>query len=121
LCIARDAVIVPIPLAPIKQATRGFNQAEIFGQELARLTGRPAVPRVLCRARGGPAQATLEDAVARRANARGKFAVRVPFGAGRRFVVVDDVATTRATLGDAARALKEAGAGEVWGVTVLRG
>lgn len=115
----KDALIVPIPLVPLKLATRGFNQSEMFARELGRLCSRPVVPRLLSRVSGGAAQATMDDASARATNAAGKFAVRLPFPPGRKFVLVDDVATTRATLNDAARALKVAGASEVRAVTVL--
>jgi ComF family protein len=119
--LAAGAIVAPIPLHPLKRAERGFNQAESFARAYARITGRPLAPRLLRRLGGGPAQATLDDPIDRAANAAGKFAVRLRLRPGAAIVLVDDVATTGATLRDAARALKTAGAAAVHAVTVLRG
>jgi predicted amidophosphoribosyltransferase len=60
------------------------------------------------------------DRVHRWQNVRDAFAWRGPVLEGRSLMVVDDVATTGATLEACASALKLAGAGPVIGVTVAR-
>ena len=116
-----DAVL-PVPLHPAKLRQRGFNQAvELSRTVLSRL--RAATPpgmalptldrRLLLRVkptrelgRWGPRE--------RRVEVSGAFAVADPARvAGRRFLVLDDVMTTGATLNECARALLRAGAAEV--------
>jgi predicted amidophosphoribosyltransferase len=54
-------------------------------------------------------------------NVKGTFAVRRPeLVRGRTILVVDDIMTTGATLGECAKTLKAAGASRVWSVTLAR-
>ena len=66
-----------------------------------------------------PAQSGLDDADARRANVLGVYeAVRPENIAGKRFLLIDDICTTGATLSEAARVLRQAGAAGVVGLTL---
>ena len=110
--------LVPVPLHPARQAERGFNQAELLAAPCAARWRLPLLTRALVRVRPTPPQTDL-DADARRANVRDAFrAVRPREIEGRRVLLVDDVLTTGATVGAAARALRTAGAAEV-GVLAL--
>lgn len=110
--------IVPVPLHPARVTERGFNQAELLAVPCATLWGVPLRTRALARVRPTRPQTEL-DAAARRANVAGAFEVTRPEDVtGRRLLLVDDVLTTGATVGAAARALKAAGA-ETVGVLVL--
>jgi ComF family protein len=110
-----DAV-VPVPLHPGRLAERGFNQAESLAAPCARAWDRPLLTGALVRTRPTQPQTEL-DAPSRRANVAGAFAVRRPSAVtGRRLLLIDDVLTTGATVGAAARALRDAGAA---GVSVL--
>lgn len=112
-------LVVPVPLHWIRRAARGFDQAERIAVPLAERLGLP-VERSLARRRPTRAQARLGRA-ARRDNLAGAFRVgRAARIAGRRILLVDDVATTGATLKAAAGALLAAGADEVRAVTVAR-
>lgn len=114
-----DAV-VPVPLHPFREWSRGFNQAD----DLASALGLP-VWRVLRRRRAGPPQAGL-SASARQANARGAYTLRL--GArlrperlrGAVVVLVDDVMTTGATLNACASALHRSGVASVRALTAAR-
>lgn len=109
-----DAV-VPVPLHWRRRLTRGYNQAEQIARPLARRLRVPLVS-ALRRSRPTPAQTSLGKA-SRLSNLRGAF--RAPNARkvqGLRVLLVDDVATTGATLDAAAAALKQAGAS---GVTAL--
>jgi ComF family protein len=120
---------VPVPLHPSRERKRGFNQA----WELARHLGLPTC-RALRRTRRTAAQVGL-SATERRRNVRNAFGIRLNWSerwtAGTRggpldrlngacVLLVDDVATTGATLEACAAALAAAGARRVLALTVAR-
>jgi ComF family protein len=113
-----DAAL-PVPLGRERQRERGYNQAALLARPLAAALGCRYAGRMLRRARETRPQVGLSVAERRR-NVAGAFAVRERPPTGARLLVVDDVMTTGATLSDAARALKEAGAGEVYAVALAR-
>jgi ComF family protein len=108
-----------VPLHPARQRQRGFNQSELLARELrARLAlGQPAGK--LIRTRATPSQVG-HDRLWRLENVRGAFAWLGKDLGGRPLLVVDDVATTGATLEACAAALKAGGSGPVIGVSVAR-
>ena len=110
--------VVPVPLARERERERGFNQAELLAQRVARRLGVPVRPRWLARVRATRPQSDLV-AAERRANVRGAFRA-APEVSGRHVLVVDDVLTTGATLGECARALRDGGARRVGVLTVAR-
>jgi ComF family protein len=113
--------IVPVPLFPLKERAREFNQAERLAQGLSRATGIPVFKRALVRTTATETQTHLNRAK-RAENMHRAFAVARPETVRRRrLVVVDDVFTTGATTNDCARALAGAGAAEVCVWTVARG
>jgi ComF family protein len=127
--LARADLVVPVPLHPRRERQRGFNQA----WELARRLGLPAC-RALRRTRPTVAQVGL-SAAGRRHNVAGAFAVRAAWrpgprapaarGSGHRLggacvLLVDDVATTGATLDACAAALLSGGARAVLALTAAR-
>jgi len=124
-----EALLVPVPLHPRRQWSRGFNQADDIARALARHSRGVAVEHALRRARHTRPQSDL-DADARRRNVRDAFALagwtpwsrrrRTSRLADRRVVLVDDVMTTGATLEACAQVLLEAGAREVSAVTLAR-
>lgn len=109
--------LVPIPLSPLRGWQRGFNQAEVIARQCARAWSRPLASRALRRVRDTIAQSELPRAQ-RDANMWDAF---VATGALRgKVALIDDVVTSGATLHDAARALRQAGADEVVGLTVCQ-
>ena len=111
-------LITWVPLHPRRLRRRGYNQAELLGRELAGLTGLPTLPG-LARIRDTPPQVGL-DRLRRQGNVAGAFTWEGKELARRSLLLVDDVATTGATLEACAGALKAAGAGAVIGFTVAR-
>jgi len=113
--------IEPVPLHPLKQREREFNQAEVLARHLSAATRIPLNTSLLRRVAPTLTQ-TLLTRDQRAKNMSGAFAAgrRVKLN-GERVVLVDDVFTTGATTSACARALRAAGAGEVCVWTVARG
>lgn len=114
----RSLVIVPIPLHSERLIERGFNQAELLAAGVARVLGRPMWTGALERSRATATQSTL-SATERWRNMEGAFVAPLPGQvAHRRFLLIDDVYTTGATISAAAAALMRVGAAEVRFATV---
>jgi ComF family protein len=111
--------VVPVPLHPRRLHARGFNPAAVLARWVARHHGVPARPAALLRLRNTPSQTGL-DRRARGRNMRGAFAARPGLRLPERVWLVDDVVTTGATLAEAARALRGAGARRVVAVCAAR-
>ncbi|HEY5974722.1 MAG TPA: ComF family protein, partial [Geobacteraceae bacterium] len=113
-------LVVPVPLHVKRLRQRGFNQAILLGELLARHWRLPLVRDNLRRVRWTEPQVGLA-AHERAGNVRGAFAVAEPVGVkGKRLILVDDVYTTGSTVRECSRVLRQAGAAEVFVVTVAR-
>ena len=113
--------IVPVPLHPLKQREREFNQAARLASRLSIATQIPLNNNLLRRIKPTATQ-TLLTRQQRTANMRGAFAVcRGKRLNGKRVILVDDVFTTGATANACARVLQAAGADDVCVWTVARG
>ena len=111
--------IVPVPLGKGRMAERGYNQVTFLALPLALSMGLPYRPGALHRVRETRSQVGL-SAAERRENVRGVFQANPDQVRGRIVLVVDDVATTGATVNSAASALLAAGAARVYGLTLAR-
>jgi ComF family protein len=112
-------LVVAVPLHAERRRQRGFNQAELLASELRRRLRLPAPVGELVRTRPTPPQVG-RDRLRRFENVQGAFAWRGPGMNGDSVLLIDDVATTGATLDACARALREGGAGPVTGVSIAR-
>lgn len=101
-----------VPVSRKRLRRRGYDQAGLIAGEAAKLWDTRAVP-LLKKTRDTPAQ-SKKDAAARRANVLGAFAPQNEEKIkGSRILLIDDVRTTGATLGECAGVLRRAGAAEV--------
>lgn len=113
-------VLVPVPLHPKRMKERGYNQSALLARELGRITGLTVNDDCLIRQRYTSSQARTLNAAERFRNVSGAFTCRSRNLQGRRVILIDDVATSGATLNAGAAALREAGALSVWGLTFAR-
>lgn len=111
--------VVAVPLHPSRQRLRGFNQSELLARELQSLLALRSPVGTLLRTRATPPQVG-KDRKRRFENVAGAFMWTGPPLVGEAVLLVDDVATTGATLDACARALRAAGSGPVTGVSVAR-
>jgi ComF family protein len=118
--------LVPVPLHPRKLRRRGFNQALELARgvlrELPDLAARGLrLERNLLRRVRDTRELGHMGPRERRAEVEGAFAVEGAARAERRrFLIVDDVMTTGATLSACAKALLQAGAADVRVLTLAR-
>lgn len=108
-------VLVPVPLHAARLRERGFNQSALIARSLSTRLGIPTID-ALVRSRATRSQVGLGRA-ARRRNVAAAFEARGGLRAGASVGLVDDVATSGATLAAAALALGGAGARRVTAVT----
>ena len=114
-------LIIPVPLHPLKEREREFNQAERIGRRLSAATGIQLERNLLKRVRPTRTQ-TLLSRSERVQNVRQAFAMKKGASLqGRRCLLVDDVFTTGSTASACAGVLREAGAEGVAVWTVARG
>jgi competence protein ComFC len=112
-------LIIPVPLHPSRERERGFNQAALLARELARLSRLPLNEHSVVRRIHTERHRAGMDSRARRDSVADAFAIRHADSiAGRRVLLIDDVFTTGATVSSCAAVLKEAGADEVFVLTV---
>lgn len=117
----RSDVIVPVPLSRMRRHERGFNQAEVLAEALAKATGLKAENRVLVRTKHTEIHRAAMDRKARAASVKDAFKVERPrLVDGRSILLIDDVFTSGSTASYCAKALKKAGAGEVRVLTLAR-
>ncbi len=108
-------VLVPVPLHAARLRERGFNQSALIARSLSARLAIPVI-EALVRSRATRSQVGLGRA-ARRRNVEAAFEPRGGLRAGARVGLVDDVATSGATLAAAALALGAGGAARVTAVT----
>ena len=102
-----------IPVSCLRKLRRGYDQVELIAKAVGRELGMEPVP-TLKKIRHNRPQSRICDEAKRRANVLGAYRVTNPEAlAGKRVLLLDDILTTGATMSEAARMLKTAGAKEV--------
>ncbi len=121
-------LIVPIPLSKKRLRERGFNQSELIADRLAeKIRKREKIPietavNILQKIKDTPPQARMNNKEERLANLQNAFAAKNRhLMAGKNIIILDDVTTTGATLKEAKRTLREAGAKKTVCMVVARG
>lgn len=119
-----EFTLVPLPLHKKRQNERSFNQAELLAARVAELLSLP-VKNILMRVKSTQPQASIDSKQKdlRLSNIAEAFAIspdyqeKIP----AKIIIVDDVATSGATLEEAAKLLQQSGAKEIKGAVICRG
>jgi ComF family protein len=112
-------LVCPTPVGRSRLKQRGYNQVALISLPLALSAQLPHIPRALCKARDTASQVGLNHDQ-RFANVAEAFSADRRFVEGKSVLVVDDVTTSGATILDCTRALLQAGAREVFALTLGR-
>lgn len=113
-------LLVPVPLHPKRQLSRGFNQSELLAKVIHKKLKIPFA-LALKRRKNTPQQMKLKRSL-RLKNLEDAFQCSRPNEIiGKTVLLVDDVSTTGSTLNECAQVLRSAGAKQVFGVVVAKG
>ncbi len=113
-------VLVPVPLHRRRLRERGYNQSGLLARELGKLSSLPVMDNCLVREKPTPPQARTKTVAERQSNVASAFTCRDDRLRNKQVLLIDDVATSGATLDACARALKAGGAAAVWGLALAR-
>ncbi len=119
-------IIIPLPLSYEKEKARGFNQAELLAKEFSGISRISLLTHSLLKIKETPAQVEVKEKDKRIKNLEGAFLADpkklMAYGVQHKAVIlIDDVATTGATLEHASGALAQAGAQKIIGLVVAHG
>jgi ComF family protein len=108
-----ESIIVPVPTAAARVRQRGYDQAKLLAHELAEKSNVPYAEVLM---RLGHTQQVGAERSLRLQQLKGAFRVTKNVR-GTHIILIDDITTTGATLGSAAKILIEAGATSVQAIT----
>ncbi len=111
-------VVTAIPLSRERYFERGYNQAFLFARPFAWAIQKPFIPNLVQRKRNTSSQVGLSRSE-RQKNIQDAF-LGQSRASGMKVLVLDDVTTTGATLMECAKALRDQGAQEVYGLTLAK-
>ncbi len=112
-------IITPVPLGLVRLAERGYNQATLLARPIALYLDVPFSTGLLTRIRETRSQVGL-NLTERQGNMDNAFMADRKLANGKNVLVVDDVATSGATLNACAKALLDAGASKIYGFSLAR-
>lgn len=112
-------LVIPVPLHGERHNERGYNQAEIIAQELSKELELPLITDALFRVKKTKRQSMLRG-IDRVENVKDAFYAYDNVVRGKNIILVDDVCTRGETISSCAKALKQAGANRIIGVSLCK-
>ena len=113
-------LLIPIPASRSTLKARGFNQCELIVKEMGKVSGKENFEidfNALKKIKDTPHQSKLKNRAERLENLRDSFGASEKVK-GRNIIVIDDVITTGATMREAMKTLRKAGAKKVIGFAI---
>lgn len=113
--------IIPVPLHKQRLRERGFNQSALIAQKIFEISQKEILEDIIKRKTYRKPQAEIKKRDLREKNIEGIFEiVNKEKIQGKTILIVDDVATTGATLKECARTLKNSGARKILSFTLAQ-
>jgi len=112
-----DVVIVPVPTVPSHIRERGYDHIMLISRYIARTRGLSCKALIIRKTNTKQRQASSSD---RERQAKRAFTVNKKLDPNIPYLIIDDVFTTGATIKYAAKALKDAGAKNIWVAVIAR-
>ena len=117
-----NILLIPLALHLKKKKQRGFNQSELLAKEIANHFKLEYNSHLLTRIKNNPPQVNIKNSEQRKLNVSGIFRIKDRQNLSRKIIIlIDDVYTTGATMNEAAKILKKAGAKKVIGLVLAKG
>ncbi len=121
-----EALLIPVPIDKKRLRERGFNQAELICRELEKIDSRVNFKiknNILIKIKDTGHQARIENRSERLKNIVDSFGLKdekqsIEEIKGKNIILIDDVTTTGATLAEARKVLRQAGARKVIAFTI---
>ncbi|HSW57786.1 MAG TPA: double zinc ribbon domain-containing protein, partial [Dehalococcoidales bacterium] len=113
-------VVVPVPLHPRRLKERGYNQSSLLAKEISRRMNLSMLDDEVKRVKYVIPQAQTRSLSERHGNVKGAFICERFSSPGRPVLLIDDVATSGATLDACSEVLKQAGSGPVYALALAR-
>jgi competence protein ComFC len=117
-----NPILIPIPISKEKHQKREYNQSELIAFELVELDQEnnfTLKTNILFKIKDTKSQMEIKNRKERLNNLKNCFQVKNPDEIeGRNIIIIDDILTTGATLSEARKVLKNAGAKKIIAITV---
>ncbi len=120
-----EPILIPIPLSSKRYHERGFNQAELLCREIIKINhlrhglNMQLAKNILIKPKETPHQAQIKNRNERLKNIIGSFVVKNEgLIKNKNIILIDDILTTGATLSEARKVLRAAGARKIIAFTV---
>lgn len=114
-----NILLIPLPLSKKREHWRGFNQAELIAKSF-NAANSYQINLNLKKIKDTKTQSSLGE-LGRGKNIKDCFFWVGDNLTGQTIILIDDIVTTGATMNEAAKILKEAGAGNIYGLVIAKG
>lgn len=112
--------IIPVPMYEGKRRQRGYNQAEVFAEQLGMELALPVEKKIVKRVKNTVPQKELPEAE-RKHNLKNAFQLCSDIVKYKKVLLVDDIYTTGSTMDEVAKELLSAGVKEICFICVCIG